>query len=592
MKPRAAADKKNANENMPANLKEQVALRLNQKGDAHPCVQGGLMREHIKSVFEAYLVESEKIMDTTKVAGQPRKRSKRLRGSDSDSEDDMEDVLQESPTGSWTRGSKGTRGNVSSTLTDQALWWIDLLTAYMGEGLQPHMEHMSYLRLLIRQHEVHSDQRVSHAAFKLLQLCVDRYSSTKLCVYPAGTPYEGVLYVATTDQSFTCLSEFPRPLRERCHKNDHINPVWLPTDFFCHLWQRAKNLSVEGNADEESWVHSHYGDVLLLTVMVQQLEAELAPRLAAYRAAGRKGTLERLEASGPGSQQTKRRNHLAEQRLELLKGSHLWRLLVVKATGPRGETVRRVVRLLLVIIGKGAPGQIANDAPRDGRLITASENLRGTASAMLRLLLRLFGTMEAAGAWKHSMGTCRGDDDINLRTEMDILMVEAMSVATCASLLRPENKQALLAVLQPCDVIRLLGLVIGSTRPENPKSQEVYSSMDAARAPPLTSGVTASFITIDPADVLRYMGDEIVSIQKHRKGECPAEDMAIFAARLASACAAMRSADIGNHLQLYETVCQKMLHRNLTGDQELTAEAVAELRGSHRVLKAAAERAA
>lgn len=64
---------------------------------------------------------------------------------------------------------------------------------------------------------------------------------------------------------------------------------------------------------------------------------------------------------------------------------------VGQATGPRGEAVRQVVRLLLSIIGGGAAGCIANDAPRGGRLVTAQESLRGTASALLRSLLSLFG---------------------------------------------------------------------------------------------------------------------------------------------------------------------------------------------------------
>lgn len=552
------------------------------------------MSEHLASVFEAYHTSSKSQMKWRRpvdrpdavepASSHPRKLRKATScGSDSDSDGEVDVKLQHR------------LGPLISApiLSEQALWWVELLTAYMGKDRLPHQDHMDLLQLLIRQHAVHEDQRPSQAAFRLLQLCVLRFPTTTLDVYPPGHVYEGIPFVTENKLTFTCLQEWKRPSWEKSlpAPGSTMLPseTWRACEFFLMLWQRAAALTADGNADDDSWVQSHYGDVLLLTVMVQQLGAELAPRLAAHRATGGEATLERIGALSKGSKQTLRRSAWVAQREKLLNESHLWRIMVGMATGPTGEVVRQVVRLLLAIIGGGAAGCIANDAPCGGRLITAQESLRGTASALLRLLLSLFGSMEAAGHWKSAGQNRRGDNDVNLRTEMDQLMVEAMSAASSATLQRPEAKQALLAVLQPHDAIRLLGLVVGNKRPEKPQFKEKYKSMDAGCEVALSTGVTGSFITIDPADVFQFLSDDLDYIQRSRRGQCPAEDLALFAARLASASAAADLPNLEELLVLYDGLSQQMLIRHKYEEAELTAEAIAELRGSLRVLQAAVE---
>lgn len=69
--------------------------------------------------------------------------------------------------------------------------------------------------------------------------------------------------------------------------------------------------------------------VLLLKGVVQQLAADLGPRLTAFRATNGED-IETAAAGEAGGHTSDRRRHLKERRVALLTESHLWRLVAVR----------------------------------------------------------------------------------------------------------------------------------------------------------------------------------------------------------------------------------------------------------------------
>jgi hypothetical protein len=69
--------------------------------------------------------------------------------------------------------------------------------------------------------------------------------------------------------------------------------------------------------------------VLVLRAVVAQLQAELAPRLAAFRGSDGPDAAAKAAAGETGKTATARQNALLRERRRLLEESHLWRLLAV-----------------------------------------------------------------------------------------------------------------------------------------------------------------------------------------------------------------------------------------------------------------------
>jgi hypothetical protein len=70
--------------------------------------------------------------------------------------------------------------------------------------------------------------------------------------------------------------------------------------------------------------------VLVLRAVVAQLQAELAPRLAAFRGSEGPGAAAKAAAGETGRPAAARRDALLRERRRLLEESHLWRLLAVR----------------------------------------------------------------------------------------------------------------------------------------------------------------------------------------------------------------------------------------------------------------------
>ena len=71
--------------------------------------------------------------------------------------------------------------------------------------------------------------------------------------------------------------------------------------------------------------------VLVLRAVVVQLQAELAPRLAAFRGSDGPEAAAKAAAGETGKTATVRQNALLRERRRLLEESHLWRLLAVRS---------------------------------------------------------------------------------------------------------------------------------------------------------------------------------------------------------------------------------------------------------------------
>lgn len=283
------------------------------------------------------------------------------------------------------------------------------------------------------------------------------------------------------------------------------------------------------------------GDLQILSYLLTIMEQDLDARVKVFEALGAAG---KRESSGIP----------APARGGLLENSLAWRLYAgpLVGTETRRDLIRALVELTACWDEAAAEGDIdaaaeepEDDAPAGSCVLTRGE-LAAVAARTLRLLLRVFGAAEGAGAFlahnAHRAAT------INHRMALDAALLEAAWSEKCICK-RAAAVAALLRALSPRDALRLLGLLTAQKfcRTYEASSLGQFGKIVGDLAPPmhaahsmLTRGTdVGTFFQVDLCPAVATLHREPGRAAKAYKG---ADHLAVVIAAVAAAAAALAAA--------------------------------------------------
>lgn len=365
------------------------------------------------------------------------------------------------------------------------------LAAAQGVSMPP--QFLEALVLIIRNDVVHQNTHVSRAAHASLMAYFKIRPYAKLGHYTSAagnskqTPFVSTsgtnVWLPMEKERTAFTSKFimlpDMAIAGRNYRTEHstgtIAPrhlrdvVWgCPAELLLHCVEKAlQSAEVDFN-----------GDLLLFQYLISVMEQDSEVRLAVYSQLGGK-----LPGSDTKEEDTDKSNSKMEgPRRAMLENSLAWRLFAgqLVSTNIQRELIRGLASLLVSTADTaGNDGDIdeAEDEPEDdapaGACVFTRPELAALAARLLRILLSIFGTAEASGAFL-STGKHRSAG-INHRMALDSYLLEALASekGVCKT---PEALRSVLRVLPPRDCLRLVGLLAAQ------KFSKTYSEMDVQGA--------------------------------------------------------------------------------------------------------------
>ena len=196
------------------------------------------------------------------------------------------------------------------------------------------------------------------------------------------------------------------------------------------------------------------GDLQMLHYLTRVMEQDVGVREVAVR------ELDGVQLASP----EKTAEFVAARKMRVLDNSLVWMIFAgqLVSKDKRGEIVRALIALIIRVDAEDcgdmedAESEEYDDAPAGACIYTLPE-LSALAARILRLLLRVFGAVEAAGGFfdRSPNRICKG----NLRMDLDRHMMDAFwsGKGICWE---PHRARALLRSLPPADRLRFVGILV------------------------------------------------------------------------------------------------------------------------------------